>query len=175
MIENYTSTNIEFEKIPNKLFKCELLLIKGDLPQIIIGMKFLQRHKCSCDLNIYQFKIDGSILPLTSNTELENSVPDKLLIEKGNLYNLKEKEEVLHFVKTKFLEKPIIREFSKGFHKIPTFDDEPVVLKPYQIPYLLLAETQKEIQKLETMNIIKRSDSEYSSPAFPIKKTVMFV
>ena len=45
-----------------------------------------------------------------------------------------------------------------------------VKLKPYKVPYAILPKLKKMIAKMIDMNIIRKSNSEYASPAFVIPK-----
>ena len=55
-------------------------------------------------------------------------------------------------------------------HQIPLTSDIPVRSKPYPIPYSCRESLKKEIQKMEEMGIIERSNTPYSSPPVVVGK-----
>ena len=55
-------------------------------------------------------------------------------------------------------------------HRIETTTEEPVVSQPYRVPKALEAEVKKLIQKMLDQNLIRKSNSEYSSPVVLVEK-----
>ena len=55
-------------------------------------------------------------------------------------------------------------------HRVETTTDEPVTTQPYRLPKALEAEVKKLIQKMLDQNLIRKSNSEYSSPVVLVEK-----
>jgi predicted P-loop ATPase/GTPase len=55
-------------------------------------------------------------------------------------------------------------------HKLQLKSTHPINIKEYPIPNKLVDETKKELNKLMKLNIIRKSLSDYASPAFPVLK-----
>src|SRR5215469_14760086 len=57
-----------------------------------------------------------------------------------------------------------------GTHKIKLVTEEPVVSKPYIVPYAAREKLKLEIKEMLDMGIIRRSSSAYASPIVTVKK-----
>src|SRR5215469_5152683 len=55
-------------------------------------------------------------------------------------------------------------------HTIKLTTDEPIRMKPYNIPYAARTELKEEVKKMMEMGIIRRSNSAYASPIVMVKK-----
>ena len=78
--------------------------------------------------------------------------------------------------------KKILQEFPDIFTALPrktdlvecdlklTFTD-PVKVKQYPMPYSMAEEVKKEVQQMQKMGVIERSDSQYSVSIVMVKKT----
>ena len=59
---------------------------------------------------------------------------------------------------------------NKVIHRVETTTDEPIVTQPYRVPQALEAEVKVLIQKMLDQNLIRKSNSEYSSPVVLVEK-----
>lgn len=55
-------------------------------------------------------------------------------------------------------------------HSINLTSDEPVVCKPYPVPFTIRDNLKKNMEEMEQMGIIRKSDSPYASPVVIVKK-----
>lgn len=55
-------------------------------------------------------------------------------------------------------------------HEIKTTTDEPIRVKPYQVPYKVVETVKTEIDKMLAMDIMESSEAEYSSPIVLVRK-----
>ena len=55
-------------------------------------------------------------------------------------------------------------------HRIDLTCDEPVLQTPYPVPFSLQPSLKKELQHMEDVGIIRKSDSPYASPVVVVKK-----
>ena len=55
-------------------------------------------------------------------------------------------------------------------HRIDLTSDVPVRQTPYAVPFALKSSLKKELQQMEDLGIIRRSDSPYASPVVVVKK-----
>lgn len=55
-------------------------------------------------------------------------------------------------------------------HDIRTTTDQPVRVKPYPVPYQVTETVKTEVKKMLDMDIIEKSDSDYSSPVVLVRK-----
>ncbi|XP_033730041.1 uncharacterized protein LOC117319318 [Pecten maximus] len=55
-------------------------------------------------------------------------------------------------------------------HDIRTTTDQPVRVKPYPVPYQVTETIKRELHKMLEMDIIEKSDSDYSSPVVLVRK-----
>ena len=55
-------------------------------------------------------------------------------------------------------------------HEICLENETPIAIKPYKIPHKILQGVEDEINNLLEKRIIRKSDSPYAFPAFPILK-----
>lgn len=55
-------------------------------------------------------------------------------------------------------------------HDIKLTSKDPVKQKPYPIPYAMVGEVEKEIDKMLKLNVIEESNSPYSTPFMIVKK-----
>ena len=59
---------------------------------------------------------------------------------------------------------------NRAVHRVETITDEPVVTQPYRVPKALEVPVKKLIQKMLEQNLIRKSQSEYSSPVVLVEK-----
>ena len=92
-----------------------------------------------------------------------------MIIEKVKKMNarLSELEEI---VKKHKLRNPTLGEIQQIEHKIVLEDDTPVQQNPYFIPFKYWTPLKQEIREMINQGIIRRSNSNYSSPTFVIEK-----
>ena len=55
-------------------------------------------------------------------------------------------------------------------HRIDLTSDVPVRQTPYAVPFALKPSLKKELQQMEDLGIIRKSDSPYASPVVVVKK-----
>ena len=55
-------------------------------------------------------------------------------------------------------------------HSIKLTTDEPVVCRPYPLPFASRNNLRGSIKEIEKMKVIRKSDSQYASPVVVVKK-----
>ena len=95
--------------------------------------------------------------------------PDAEIIEKVHSYNTK--TQIVNELFKKYNNpKSLLGIMSDTQHEILLYDNIPIKQKPYSVPMKLKLPFKKEIERLLKEGLIRKSTSQYSSPAFPIIK-----
>ncbi|XP_067944465.1 uncharacterized protein [Watersipora subatra] len=112
----------------------------------------------------------------TSSNEYEDVIPTlnregANALNYGYQLNSSEKEEVYKIV-SQFKEvfNDIPGSTSIIEHKINLTSEEPIKQKPYPVPYALREQLQKDLDEMETLGIIQKSQSPYSAPIVLVPK-----
>jgi hypothetical protein len=165
-------TNILFQGDTNVEYKCELRLLKNLATEVILGIEFLERNNTIIDLKEGVITIYGKQYELEGITPTSNAY-ERTLTEKTKIFSCKTEstqEKINNIIKE-------FKESSKGLgniqgveHKINTRVETAIRCKPYRVPLNIMKETRNELNKLIENGIIRKSNSEYCSPAFPILK-----
>jgi len=129
---------------------------------IIIGTNFLSANAFSCDYKNHIIKIESKTMKKTDKLIFEQLIlPSELSVQNDQL------ENILDDYKSRVDEnKPIIDE---KFH-LPLNEDEIVSQKCYPVSHNLRDRMHDEIKSLLDKNIIRRSNSLFSTPCFVITK-----
>jgi hypothetical protein len=128
-----------------------------------------------------QYKIqDYAIMKLktcTENTQIEQNMPQlKPLIHdlSNTCLNSEEKEELCQLLdefRDTFTADISELGEAKGFEaEINLTSDEPIRCRPYRVPYTMREILDQQLQKLKEANIIRESNSNFSSPVLLIPK-----
>lgn len=182
VIKRHCELELSMDMIPNVEYKESFKVIEEAKNTIILGLRFLTRQKVIIDLKNLRLIIADRVIDICPEMkEKWDSNPDSricgkiLKIEENNF--LENKNKFKHY---KELAEKALTRFVTGSNQLGSIpnekisihlaDKEPIVSKPYPIPFKLYPAIQEEIAKLLQLGIIRRSNSEYSSPAFPIKK-----
>ena len=164
-------TDMKIEGIIKKSFIIELLFIPTTINEIILGKDFLVKYNVILNFHNQCIIIDNDYvkMPINDNTR-QLSEPDRLIVEKNTCFvsqTAKLPSEIDNFLlKTNTL----IGKIRNIKHTIPLKEKKFIQKKPYPIPYPLISQTKAEINRLLTLNIIRKSQSHFASPAFPILK-----
>ncbi|KAG0439645.1 Retrovirus-related Pol polyprotein from transposon [Dictyocoela muelleri] len=137
---------------------------------IILGLPFLIDNDARLDLKNNTLTLDGKEYEITNITC--NNGPDQRILERSKIMSIcsehetKCKELVSEFVKSS----PELGYTNKFQHKITLKTDNIINKKPYKVPHAIMKDCKEELEKLQSLGVIRKSLSPFSSPAFPIKK-----
>ncbi|KAG0419306.1 Transposon Ty3-I Gag-Pol polyprotein, partial [Dictyocoela roeselum] len=139
---------------------------------LILGMDFLYKQDSKIDLKRNIIILDGQKIPLL-NAQKTDECTEKLLkkLTYTTTASMKTPPEITKMLKDAETRKEItLGKFTYCNHEIKLKENKIFKKKPYKVPIHLISATKKEIEKLLQMKIIRKSESENSSPAFPIPK-----
>ncbi|XP_063847238.1 uncharacterized protein LOC135092552 [Scylla paramamosain] len=106
--------------------------------------------------------------PLTVQKRQTETVDDVTLSERLTPEEVSIIKDLLGEYAEVFSDKPRVARVSP--HKITLTNRKPVKVKPYQVPLQLRDAVAEEIQEMEDLGIIERSDSPYCSPMVVVRK-----
>lgn len=155
----------------NVIHLCNTRIMDSLTTDIILGMEFLENNNAIIDLKDGIITIDGRQYELEKEKHKFDS-NDQILCEKtkvlvcSDIKNQRRCDIIRQF--TRISEK--LGTIDTITHAIETTNNIPVRCKPYRVPIKINDTVYSEIKKLQSMGIIRPSNSEYCSPAFPIHK-----
>ena len=145
-----------------------------------VGLKFLKQHNLILNLKENTLKISKHEIEIpSSNFKNSLAIPDKIIAENVNKVEVlpSENEDInlldkrLSEIKAKYEE--LNKELGlipKVEHSIPFIENKNISCKPLNIPLNLRRETEREIQRLLRLGIIKKSNSLVTFSSFPLRK-----
>ncbi|KAG0419483.1 Retrovirus-related Pol polyprotein from transposon 17.6 [Dictyocoela roeselum] len=165
-----TRQNIVLENDNSNIYKADMNIIESKDKFLILGMDFLIPNKVKIDFG------EGTLIIGDVSLEIPNlhktSSIDKMLEDNNTIL-----QSIAHSVPLEVT--TLIKDnldilnvglIKHGKHKIELKGNKIVYKKPYRIPYKLKEKVSLEIKELEKNEIIRRSNSKFSSPSFPILK-----
>ncbi|KAF9756168.1 Transposon Tf2-6 polyprotein, partial [Nosema granulosis] len=153
-------------KLPSmsEAVKEDFFIIKN-LPQSgLLGIDLLRKYNYNIDCNT------GKLYRIARSEQKElKQTPDQEILNKVDLFysSQSSNDEMLDpFIKTN----PKLGRIKGCKMTLPLKDDIPVHKKPYPVPINHLPKLKEEVKKLENLDIIHESNSNYASPAFTVPK-----
>lgn len=185
-------------KIEDVAFDFCCLVIPDLLKPFIIGIDWLNEHKCvlSLEKHTLQLTIGNRIVTTAiSLTTLCGKTNQEVTLEEGD--ELYESYNVTKIDKDELIRKRVeesdlnpeqkvqlyrlLTKFQELFsdqpglthlytHEMIMKDEDPVMKRSYPVPYTLRPAVENKLREMEEMGIIERSVSSYSSPITIVKK-----
>ena len=165
-----TQLDLRISLLPDKTFAFCARVISDSTYDIIISSSFLQENQSVIDFRDKTLLIDGDVIDLERPS---NFYPEKYLFEKTRVCSISsfsESSSFEDFIKSTKLRNPILGTIPNTNHSIQLLSNKPVCNKPIPVPIKKLEDTKKELDRLLDLGVIVRSNSNYSSAAFPIYK-----
>ena len=164
--------SIENDKVNTYTFN--FYILSSTEFNIILGADFLRNHEAELSFKDSTISLSGHFYELHFTLSPIQKL-DRTLMEKTRIFSVKaidssSKEQADDLVKWHKVNNPQLGLVPSIEHSIVLTNKTPITAKPYQIPAAKRAATQELIQKLLNENVIRRSNRNYSSPAFPIYK-----
>ncbi|KAG0435615.1 Retrovirus-related Pol polyprotein from transposon 17.6, partial [Dictyocoela muelleri] len=138
---------------------------------LILGIDFLTKNDASINLKDLTISLDDKVYEFEES--LRQAYPDVELQNKTKIamsMSSDVKKKCSNMIKEFSQQMPEIGTISKFEHTINLIKDTIICKKPYRVPIGLEKQVKQEIERLKNLNIIRNSQSSFSSPAFPIKK-----
>ena len=136
---------------------------------LILATTFLQENRACIDFNDNTLRLDGRMLPLIRSKELN---PDDTIFSKTKVCSFT--DDALNsfesFINEKKINTPALGNIKTAEHRIALTSYEPLMCKPIPVPISKIADTEAELKRLEELGVIKRSNSSFTSAAFPLYK-----
>lgn len=133
-----------------------------------IGFEFLRKHNCIINTKKSIIKIQEFICEY-SNHNVQPEEKIKREIHEKNI-NIKETNDIGTMIESFKQQNPITGLIPNFKHGIELKENKIIQLKEYNVPLKLRESVIKEINRLLDEKIIRKSNSQYSSPGFPIPK-----
>lgn len=167
---------IEFKisNVNDTTYKIPTLIMDESGYDLILGNEFLKTFNIIINYREATLNIDGTEIELDNN-DYEYNEQDQTLMEKTRIYNLNSEEKKVDEIKRMIIApnkqtNPTLGEIANFEHIIRVTTNEPLKFKQYKVPEKYKQMVVEEIQKLLDLNIIRHSNSQFCSPAFPIIK-----
>ncbi|MGL4373743.1 MAG: reverse transcriptase family protein, partial [Turicibacter sp.] len=172
----YGNLQIQFKLVENKAitYNATFKIINSNLDLVILGSPFLKGNNVKLDFSNMSIIINSNIYFIDKEKyEKWNSSPDSSLCDKVLVCNSDE-EDVKRIILKRVAQfknnNPLLGTIPNQKMEIKLNSPNIVQSKPYPIPYALRNAVDLEIDRLLKEKIIRKSRSNYSSPAFPIIK-----
>eukprot|EP00477_Mikrocytos_mackini_P000180 GAHX01000190.1.p1 GENE.GAHX01000190.1~~GAHX01000190.1.p1 ORF type:complete len:526 (+),score=71.90 GAHX01000190.1:1842-3419(+) len=137
---------------------------------IILGLSFLRKQEAILNFKEGTIALAGFHFEI-GGTEQKWSTFDKSITEKTTVFSVQESTADLdEAIKTYKLNNPTTGTISGTTHDIFLDNYTPIKAKPYPIPLQKKTQTEEEIKRLLSHNIIRPSMSSFAAPAYPIYK-----
>ena len=171
-ITEMIKTTLRFKEKQTEI-KTNLYLLKSLTPKLIIGLDTLTNNDFTCDLKAGLISFNRVYFTI-HNFKNPNNTFDTQLIENThvcpvNTTQLTQEKCLKRIQKFKLLN-PTLGTINEFQHTITLTETKIVSQASYKIPLSKREETNEEIERLLDFQIIQPSQSQYSSPAFPIYK-----
>ena len=171
--EIMTSLESEFEfsvkEMPEMKLKTSALVVTNMQPFIILGLKFIQENNCLLDFSTSTIRIKGRSFPL-SRQNVDNAEPDREISEKTSALNIQNYSTIQRKIEKLSNMKLKENTFLGVEHSIKLISEKPISQKAYAIPLKLQQQVKDEVKRLLEMKLIRKSQSNFASPAFPLVK-----
>ncbi|ORD96395.1 POLY [Hepatospora eriocheir] len=168
-------TDILIKGIDHTIFKGNFRVVKDLHAEVILGLQFLMEQGIKIDLNDMTLTCENETI-FIRETELKewNETPDAEIINIPGLFHLQEDREfrtnILNIVKEFKELNPELGMIPNVEFTIEMNDTKPIRSTPFSVPYKQYDVLKNEINRLEKLGIIRKSNSNYGSPAFCITK-----
>ncbi len=163
------NTVISFTKIPRQEFNINFLVAEVTNNLVLIGNQFLNKNYVKIDFGRYLLTIDDKTFSFAEDTTPTMASPDYELLERNTLF-FNEQVVIDELINNHFPDPDLIGNITGTFHEINLTSDVVFAQKPYKLSEQLNLQLKKELNKLESKGIIRKSNSKYASPAFVILK-----
>ena len=150
-------------------YKTECYVVDKLPEEVILGLEFMHRNKVKIDFDEMNMAVNGRFKALNKGILEQISIPDKIIMEKSQCYRTIE-EKVNDMLAEMAEDSNDMGKFPGTKHEICLENETPIANKPYKIPHKILPSVEEEVGKLLEKGVIRKSDSPYASPAFPILK-----
>ncbi|KAG0438712.1 Transposon Tf2-9 polyprotein [Dictyocoela muelleri] len=152
---------LNFDQIPSTSYFCQAYIIEDLSFDMILGTRFLNENKAVLDFELGFLQLDGIQVDYCNYYNPDNHL---LTIKKDYVKMFDE-------IKVKFdHSEDKLFEIKDSFFEIITTKNEPIIKKQYPVPIKYKEKTREHINDLLKNGIVRRSNSDYSSPAFVIYK-----
>ena len=163
----------QFNKQTKRTFEHPFFILQGCSPEIILGLQFLADNDFYLNFKTGTFGFNNIYTQIKSK-EVEDD-DEGTLIEKLNLNTIKESKSELEIKVSKLIDyyktqNPLHGHIEIFPHEIKLSDNTPFIHAGYNIPLPKLEITRAEICRLERLEFIRPSKSQFVSAAFPIYK-----
>ena len=172
VIDREAVVPLQLNGIPSALFMLNAGVMKRLGTNIILGVDFLSRFNCVLDFKTSLVRIQNNELEFPIKTE-RYETPDTRLLEKTKIYSLLTQEENKKLNEIVLEAKDLNPELGLARneeYKIEVRNPIPFGSKGYKIPIAWEQKTWSELFKLEKKGVIRRSQSSFISPCFPVLK-----
>ena len=164
-------TDIIIENDNSTKYSTFFKIIKGKLPEIILGVEFLQDNDANINFKDGTYKIGNKEYEI-NNFESKIAL-DKELSKNNKIYKVncsEETQKINEIIRKQIEENPKLGNIKNVKHQI-VFEKEPIIQnRNYKVPLAIREEGRNYINELEQDEIISKSYSPYTSPAFFILK-----
>ncbi|KAG0438226.1 Retrovirus-related Pol polyprotein from transposon 17.6 [Dictyocoela muelleri] len=162
---------LEIQGDKDTIYNISPYIIKNMSTDLILGIDFLTSNDSTINCRNMTLTLDDKVYEfenITKPADPDFKIASKTRILQSTIINKYEKvNKIIDEFKRTMPELGCI----SGCEHVIRLNEEKIVNKrPYRIPIGIKEQVQTEIKKLISSNIIRRSQSPYSSPAFPIKK-----
>lgn len=173
-IKNKTKLEFKINNIPNTIYKTDALVLDKSGYDIILGNEFLKNFSVILDYKRATVNIDGTEIVIDEEI-FEHNKQDELITNKTKIYNINTDEEIINRIQNNIISphkknNPELGEISLVEHTIEVTDQNTIKFKQYKTPEKFKDMVQNEVKRLLKLKIIRYSNSNYCSPAFPIIK-----
>lgn len=165
-IIGYANLEIQFEENLDYKFK-QKVYISNEVEEneILLGIDFLKTHRCIIDLENNIFSIADLKISIPGAEKRKNSQVNlkdkyKCFSQKGVISNIN--TEIENYKKIN----PEVGDIPNIEHDIKLSKNLIINKRPYPVPFKLVDKTKEKLQELLKQNIIRKSNSEFSSQAF---------
>ncbi len=159
----------EFLRLRGTQFKVLATVIEYETPLFILGTRFMTTNYVKIDYSRFLLTIDSQTIEISEPSSKELSDPEKDLSDKTKIFNITQ-HDVNCLINKHFPNPNKLGRIKNVSHSIEVSSNIPVSSKLYKLTQELTQKLKKEIDKMESEDLISKSDSKYASPAFIILK-----
>ncbi|ORE00292.1 TF29 [Hepatospora eriocheir] len=175
VINTSTTFDLQFINIPNSTYTLTTYILPTTGVDMILGTDLLVNFNAVLDYQNCIVKLDNheiEMLPSYLNDSTNN--PDQIILEKSKIYvtstdittNNLIPESVKQLLLSTLNTNPILGNIKITKHKICLTSQKRFKIVTYKVPYAIQESTNLELQRLIQLGVIRKSESDYISPAF---------